>query len=57
MASISEDNTINEWNPITWSSIQRYENHTDLVNDLDQIDKDTLVSGSDDGTIRKLFGK
>ena len=51
VASISENNTINEWNPITWSSIQRYENHTDLVNDLDQIDNDTLVSGSDDGTI------
>jgi WD40 repeat protein len=51
VASTSEDNTINVWDPITWSSIHTYTNHTNWVNDLDQIDKDTLVSGSNDGTI------
>jgi WD40 repeat protein len=51
VASASEDKTVNVWNTITWSSIQTYTNHTSFVNDLDQIDNDTLVSGSDDGTI------
>ena len=52
MASASNDNTANVWNARTWTSIQRYTNHTSWVRSLDQIDNDTMVSGSHDQTIR-----
>jgi WD40 repeat protein len=52
VASASVDKTVNVWNTLTWASIQRYKNHTNWVFSLDQIDNDTLVSGSHDGTIR-----
>ena len=52
VASASQDNTVNVWNTLTWTSIQRYTNHTSLVYSLDQIDNDTMVSGSTDNTIR-----
>jgi WD40 repeat protein len=37
---------------LTWTSIQRYTNHTNTVYSVDQIDNDTMVSGSYDKTIR-----
>ncbi len=52
MASASEDKTVNVWNTLTLTSIQRYTNHTGVVNSLDQIDNDTMVSGSFDQTVR-----
>jgi len=52
VASASQDNTINIWKTLTWTSIQRYANHTMAVYSLDQIDSDTMVSGSGDKTIR-----
>jgi WD40 repeat protein len=52
MASASADTTVNIWNTLTWTSIQRYTAHTHWVNSLDQIDNDTMVSGSWDRTIR-----
>jgi WD40 repeat protein len=52
VASASQDNTVNVWNTLTWTSIQRYTNHTNWVYSLDQIDNDTMVSGSQDKTIR-----
>jgi WD40 repeat protein len=51
VASCSSDKIINIWNPNTGESIQKYKKHTDLVYGLDQIDEDTLVSGSVDMTI------
>jgi WD40 repeat protein len=52
VASASQDYTVNVWNTLTWTSIQKYTNHTYWVNSLDQIDNDTMVSGSGDGTMR-----
>ena len=52
VASGSSDGTVNIWNPKTWSSIQKYSEHTSYVLNLDQIDNDTMVSGSYDQTIR-----
>ncbi len=52
VASASKDNTVNVWNSLSWTSIQRYANHTHIVYSLDQIDNDTMVSGSVDNTIR-----
>jgi WD40 repeat protein len=52
VASASADNTVYVWNTLTWTSIQRYTNHTDWVRSLDQIDNDTMVSGSEDRTIQ-----
>ncbi len=52
VASASEDKTVNIWNSLSWTSIQRYANHTHYVSSLDQIDNDTMVSGSHDKTIR-----
>jgi len=52
VASASADKTVNVWDSLTWTSIQRYTSHTGFVNSLDQIDNDTMVSGSDDKTIR-----
>ncbi len=51
MASASHDKSVNVWNILTWTSIQRYANHTGWVRSLDQIDNDTIVSGSRDNTI------
>jgi WD40 repeat protein len=47
----SADKTVNVWNTLTWTSIQRYTNHSSYVYSLDQIDNDTMVSGSEDNTI------
>ena len=52
VASASADKTVNVWDTLTWTSIQRYTNHTMTVFSLDQIDNDTMVSGSDDRTIQ-----
>jgi WD40 repeat protein len=52
VASASNDRTVNIWNTLTWTSIQRYTNHTNVVFSLDQIDNDTIVSGSQDNTIQ-----
>ncbi len=46
------DKTVNVWNTLTWTSIQRYAMHTGTVFSLDQIDNDTMVSGSWDQTIQ-----
>jgi WD40 repeat protein len=52
VASASDDKTVNVWDTQTWTSIQTYTNHTDSVFSLDQIDNDTMVSGSLDNTTR-----
>jgi WD40 repeat protein len=52
VASASKDNTVNIWDTLKWTSIQRYTAHTDWVFSVDQIDNDTMVSGSWDGTVR-----
>jgi WD40 repeat protein len=52
VASASEDKTVNVWNTLTLTSIQEYKIHTDWVRSLDQIDSDTMVSGSKDETLR-----
>jgi WD40 repeat protein len=52
LASASQDRTVNLWNTLTWTSIQRYTNHSSYVYSLDQIDNDTMVSGSSDKTIK-----
>jgi WD40 repeat protein len=52
VASASQDKTVNVWNTLTWTSIRKYTNHTSVVYSLDQIDNDTMVSGSADSTIR-----
>jgi WD40 repeat protein len=52
VASASADTTVNVWNTLTFTSIRKYTNHTDVIYALDQIDNDTMVSGSQDRTIR-----
>jgi WD40 repeat protein len=52
VASCSHDSTVNIRNPNTWSSIQTYKGHASSVLVLDQIDDDTIVSGSFDHTIQ-----
>jgi WD40 repeat protein len=52
VASASADNTVNIWEALTWTSIRRYLGHSNWVFSLDQIDNDTMVSGSNDKTIR-----
>ncbi len=52
VASCSDDSSVNIWNPNTGKSIQKYTEHTAFVYSLDQIDEDTLVSGSNDFKIR-----
>jgi WD40 repeat protein len=53
VASGSADNySVNVWDSLTWTLIQKYTNHTNYVYSLDQIDNDTMVSGSIDQTIR-----
>jgi WD40 repeat protein len=51
VASCSDDYTINVWDPQSWLSVQIYKGHINYVTTLDQIDSDTIVSGSFDGTI------
>jgi len=52
VASASNDSLVNIWNPETWTSIRKYAGHKSQVLSLDQIDKDTIVTGSADKTIR-----
>jgi WD40 repeat protein len=52
VASASKDRTVNVWETLTWTSIRNYTNHTDWVYSLDQIDNDTMVSGSQDQTLQ-----
>jgi WD40 repeat protein len=52
MASCADDNTIKIWNTTTWSLIKTFSGHTSNVNQIDQIDSDTLVSVSLDKTYR-----
>jgi WD40 repeat protein len=52
VASASEDRTVNVWDTLTWTSIQIYTNHSSAVYSLNQIDNDTMVSGSADQTIK-----
>jgi WD40 repeat protein len=52
VASASNDATVNVWETLTWTSILKYTNHSGWVRSLDQIDNDTIVSGSADTTIR-----
>jgi WD40 repeat protein len=50
-ASCSHDSTVNIWNPYMGESIRQYTQQSEWVYGLDQIDEDTLVSGSEDKTI------
>jgi WD40 repeat protein len=52
VASASFDYTVIIWDTLTWTSIQTFTSHTSFVYSLDQIDNDTVVSGSNDNTIR-----
>jgi len=52
VASCSSDKTVNIWNPNTNEYIRIYSKHTKLVNGIDQIDEDRLVSGSSDKTLQ-----
>ncbi len=52
VASASHDRTVIVWNTLTWTSIRKYTSHIDWVRSSDQIDNDTMVSGSKDSTIR-----
>ncbi len=52
VASASDDKSVNIWNTLTFTSIRKYTGHTGWVRSLDQIDNDTMVSGSQDNTIR-----
>jgi WD40 repeat protein len=51
VASCASDTAVNIWNPNTGESIRIYTEHSSSVNSLDQIDADTMVSGSWDNTI------
>ncbi len=51
VASSSNDRAVNVWDTLTFTSIRKYTNHTSFVMSLDQIDNDTMVSGSLDDTI------
>ena len=51
MASNSYDTKVNILNPATGESIQKYTKHKNTFNCLDQIDEDTMVSGSYDNTV------
>jgi WD40 repeat protein len=52
VASASHDKAVNVWDALTWTSIRKYTSHTSTVYSVDQIDNDTMVSGSQDKTIR-----
>ena len=56
VASVSHDNTINIWNRQSWSSMQVFKGHRNVIS-LDQIDDDTMVSGSYDDTTRLILWK
>ncbi len=43
VASVSHDNTINIWNRQSWSSMQVFKGHRNVIS-LDQIDDDTINS-------------
>jgi WD40 repeat protein len=51
VASASHDATVNVWDTLTWISIRKYTSHTGWMRSFDQIDNDTMVSGSNDQTI------
>ena len=51
VASSSLYNPVNIWDPHTWTSIRQYKMHSDDVNCIDQINEDTIVSGSRDKSI------
>jgi WD40 repeat protein len=51
VASSSYDTKVNILNSATGESIQKYTKHKNTFNCLDQIDEDTLVSGSSDNTM------
>jgi WD40 repeat protein len=46
--SASLDKTANVWDTVTWKLISRYTGHTNWIWTLDQVDNDTMVSGSVD---------
>ncbi len=52
VASASQDYTVNVWDTLTLTSIRNYTMHRSVVYSLDQIDNDTMVSGSYDNTTR-----
>jgi WD40 repeat protein len=52
VASASQDSNIVVWDTLTFNSTRKYTDHTSAVYSLDQIDNDTMVSGSYDCTIR-----
>jgi WD40 repeat protein len=52
VAIATRDSIVNVWNTLTWASFQTYTNHTNFVNSLDQIDSETIMSGSYDTTIQ-----
>ncbi len=51
MTSLSKDLTVNVWDPYTGKSIGKFKQPSEYFSCLEQIDADTLVSGSTDGTI------
>ena len=52
VARSSLDNSVTIWDPNTDVTILKYTKHTNVVEGLDQIDNDTLVSASYDKTIQ-----
>jgi WD40 repeat protein len=52
VGSASEDDNVIIWDTLRWVSIRKYTSHSSNVYTLDQIDNDTMVSGSRDQTIR-----
>jgi WD40 repeat protein len=52
VASSSQDKTVHIWDPVTWKSLITYSEHEETVSSLDQINAETMVSVSYDGTIR-----
>ena len=51
LISCSVDCSVKIWSTLTWSLIATYSNHTSGVGSLEQIDDQTMASGSFDGTI------
>lgn len=52
MVSCSADKTVIVWDSIKWIPVQVYKYHRGEVYTVDQIDSDTLVSGSYDGRLQ-----
>lgn len=52
VASSSIDNSVTIWDPKTDLTFRRYTNHMNVVEGLDQIDNDTMVSAAYDRTIQ-----